>query len=105
MLTDYKILRIPENSCFKTIKAAYRKIVKEIHPDVADGSFTKHILFIQINKAYERLMKRHKVKIPCSEKKLKNTILKKTGIINHKDPSYVFYKTGMNYFMKIHPSE
>ena len=33
MLTDYTILRIPENSDIKTIKNAYRKKCKLWHPD------------------------------------------------------------------------
>lgn len=32
MLTDYDILRIPETKDISTIRKAYRKIVKEIHP-------------------------------------------------------------------------
>ena len=105
MLSDYTILRIPENSSLKTIKLSYRKIVKEIHPDVSDGTFEKHILFIQINKAYERLCSKFKNDKPLIRQKSDNTVSGKTGIKNHKDPAYVFYKTGMNFFMKIHPSQ
>ena len=107
MLSDYKILGIPENSSLKKIKEAYRKIVKETHPDVTDNTFKKHILFIQINKAYERLIKKHNkgTSQPKEKTEARPENIKSNGIINHKDPAYVFYKTGMNFFMKIHPSQ
>jgi hypothetical protein len=105
MISDFKILRIPENSDLKTIKEAYRKIVKEIHPDVSGNTFEKHILFIQISKAYERLVKKYSSKETTLKQKHKSPVTGKNGIINHKDPAYVFYKAGMNFFMKIHPSQ
>jgi hypothetical protein len=105
LLTDYQILRIQENADVSTIKSAYRKIVKEIHPDVTHGSFEKHLLFIQINQAYQRLMHRHKADAAPAAIKLKTGISKETGIIQHKDPAYVFYKAGMKEYMKIHPSQ
>ncbi|MBN1797555.1 MAG: J domain-containing protein [Spirochaetales bacterium] len=125
MLTDYQILRINENADISTIKSAYRKLVKKIHPDVTNATFEKHLLLIQINRAYERLMKNKKA-IPAGDTKAKRhrhpaTVSaaqtartanqtpprsQKTGaVIKHKDPAYAFYKTGMNCFMKIHPSQ
>ena len=105
-MTDYKILGIPEGSSLIEIKKAYRKRVKEIHPDLSDeeNTFKNHLLFIEINKAYQRLI----MKKPLSRKaEIKND--KKPSeskeITIHKDPAYVFYKTAMNYFMKIHPSQ
>lgn len=105
MLSDYAILKIPENSDLKTIKEAYRNIVKEIHPDVSENTFEKHILFIQISKAYERLIKKFKNNKTGSIKKKQPAFSGEKSITGHKDPAYVFYKTGMNYFMKIHPSQ
>jgi hypothetical protein len=82
-LSDYDLLGIAETQDTSTIKSAYRKIIKEVHPDVATGgdSFTNHLRFIQVTKAYERLM-----------------------VSLSKDPAYAYYKTAMNYFRKIHPS-
>ncbi len=105
MLTDYQILHIPKNADIQAIKSAYRKIVKEIHPDVTNASFEKHLLFVQINQARERLMKSYKADAVRSVKTMKHPIPKKSGIIKHKDPAYAFYKTGMKCFMKIHPSQ
>jgi hypothetical protein len=105
-MTDYKILGIPEGSSLNEIKKAYRKRVKEIHPDLSDdeNAFKNHLLFIEINKAYQRLV----LKKPTSTKR-EVTVNKKPSVSNeitvHKDPAYVFYKTAMNYFMKIHPSQ
>lgn len=51
----YKILGITEFDTADTIKAAYRKLARKLHPDVA-GSSTENILrFKEINEAYEIL--------------------------------------------------
>jgi hypothetical protein len=137
MLNDYQILHIHENADIPTIKSAYRKLVKEIHPDVTRGSFEKHLLFIRINQAYERLIKNKKAKAGASVKAARSSKADRpsqearaqaaetapseqadgqtqqaspgaaglSGIIKHKEPAYAFYKTGMNCFMKIHPSQ
>ena len=57
MLTDFEILRIPETQDIFVIRKAYRKIAKEIHPDVSNESdlIKNHLLFIQINRAYRCL--------------------------------------------------
>jgi hypothetical protein len=105
-MTDFQILGIPENSNLGEIKKAYRKRVKEIHPDLSDeeNAFRNHLLFIEINKAYQRLA----LKRPSPIKE-EVTFDKKPSVSNdiavHKDPAYVFYKTAMNYFMQIHPSK
>jgi curved DNA-binding protein CbpA len=141
MLTDYHILHIRKNADILSIKSAYRKLVKEIHPDVTNGSFEKHLLFIRINHAYERLMKSRKSGVGVSAKAARSvktcrppqgarpqaprpyrprtaetappsaveTIQSRattdSAVTKHKDPAYAFYKTGMNCFMKIHPSQ
>jgi curved DNA-binding protein CbpA len=55
MLTDYDILRISETQDISVIRKAYRKLVKDIHPDVSNESdlIKNHLLFIQINRAYQ----------------------------------------------------
>jgi len=107
MMTDYDILHISETKDISVIKEAYRKIVKEIHPDVTDNSnlFKNHLLFIQVNQAYQRLCgqaKKRRRNIVTSSK-LNNS--KISGLVQHKDPAYAFYKTAMKFFMKIHPSQ
>ena len=105
-LSDYDLLGIAETQDTSTIKSAYRKIIKEVHPDVATGgdSFTNHLRFIQVTKAYERLM----VSLSKDRKRPVGTVRhqssKEPGIVQHKDPAYAYYKTAMNYFRKIHPS-
>jgi curved DNA-binding protein CbpA len=44
------------------IRKAYRKIVKKIHPDVSGESelMKNHLLFIQINRAYQHLTNRYR---------------------------------------------
>ena len=105
MLNDYQILRIHENADIPTIKSGYRKIVKEIHPDITGASFKKHLLLVQINRAYDRLMKQHKADTTNSVKTTSPLPSGKSGVIKHKDPAYAYYKTGMKCFMQIHPSQ
>ena len=51
--TDWEILGIPEGSSPEEIKAAYRRAVKKVHPDMkgVEGEDA----FKQINEVYERL--------------------------------------------------
>ncbi|RPJ05118.1 MAG: hypothetical protein EHM28_12760 [Spirochaetaceae bacterium] len=114
MQTDNEILGITEGAGQAEIRDAYRKIVKEIHPDVAREKdvLKNHLQFIRVNQAYGRLLK-------GSARKSRSIQTDKTtryaeaapvmtgiaGIVRHKDPAYAFYKTAMNCFMKIHPSQ
>jgi len=90
-MTDFKILGIPENCSLIEVKKAYRKWVKEMHPDLSDeeNAFRNHLLFIEINKAYQRLVSKRPL---SKEKEVKAS--KKPTITNelavHKDPAYVF---------------
>ena len=111
-MNDYQILGIQEGSSLSEVKKAYRTRVKESHPDTAaaEDEFKNHLLFIEINKAYQRIIgskeKKRVVKRQPTGKA--ETISPQNGgekVVVHKDPAYVFYKTGMNYFMKIHPSQ
>jgi hypothetical protein len=106
MRTDYDVLGITETKDISEIKSAYRKIVKEVHPDVATSGdpFKNHLRFIQITKAYERLTSSS----PKGRTKPSRTATRRasaeSGIVQHKDPAYAYYKTAMNYFRAIHPS-
>jgi hypothetical protein len=107
MLSDFEILRIPETQDFSRIQKAYKRLIKEIHPDVSTQSdiMKNHLLFIQINKAYQRLVNKiggRKISIIPPKKDDPSC---GTAMEQHKDPAYVFYKTAMNSFMRIHPSQ
>jgi molecular chaperone DnaJ len=49
----YKILGLNRTSSEKDIKAAYRKLARQYHPDVNPGNKTAEATFKQINEAYE----------------------------------------------------
>jgi DnaJ-class molecular chaperone len=48
----YKILGVPENAEDAAIKKAYRKLAKELHPDITGGDKKKTDRFKEINDAY-----------------------------------------------------
>ncbi|XP_021714417.1 uncharacterized protein LOC110682394 isoform X1 [Chenopodium quinoa] len=55
----YEVLGVPENSSFEDIKASFRKLAKETHPDLVSSADTDHTVdpkrFVQIVAAYEIL--------------------------------------------------
>jgi hypothetical protein len=53
-MSPYEILGIPEGSSPEQIKTAYRKLVKQYHPD-RNGSEEAARLIVLINEAYDRL--------------------------------------------------
>jgi len=109
LLTDYEILGLPETASLAAVRRAYRKRVKEIHPDVTTEAdlLKNHLLFIRINKAYERLLVVHGKSdsfAPPADSTVE-TAKGGAGLEAYKDPAYAFYKAGMTQFMKIHPSQ
>jgi hypothetical protein len=105
MLSDFDLLGIARTDDRDLIRAAYRRRVKETHPDVAaDGdAFRNHLLFIQITKAYERLLRSSRS--GSGRTSPRNPPPDSGGaMVRHKDPAYAHYKAGMDFFMKIHPS-
>ena len=52
----YEILELPYGASKNSIKKAYYKLAKKHHPDISEGSDSKQ-KFIQINEAYEFLIK------------------------------------------------
>jgi len=87
------------------IKSAYRKRMKELHPDSSGkgDSFDRHALLVQVNQAYKRLIgeeinTRRSTRDYLNPKEANELTL-------HSDPAYVFYKAGLGFFMKIHPSQ
>jgi DnaJ domain len=102
VIDDFQILGIPQTDDLNIIKAAYRKRVKEIHPDIINekSSLNQHLLFIQINQAYERIISN----VQLIDNKVIPKVNTSNGLVNSKDPAYAYYKTAIKYFQKIHPS-
>ena len=107
MLTDYDILHIPETHDISTIRKAYRKIAKAIHPDLSNESdlIKNHLLFIQTNRAYQRLIGKLGNRAAFADRTARAGSPDSDAVAQHKDPAYVFYKAAMTHFMKIHPSQ
>jgi DnaJ-class molecular chaperone with C-terminal Zn finger domain len=105
MVSDYHILGINETDDLPTIKAAYRRRVKELHPDLSspEDALKNHYLFISICQAYERIVSGLRA---TREIKIEGTAIKgaKANISVYSDQAYAFYKQGMKAFMAIHPS-
>jgi hypothetical protein len=106
MITDFQILGIEETSDSQAIKRAYRKRAKETHPDYSseEDRLRNHLLFIQINQAYNRLSKRVGNSVPQARRAPEVDPSAKS-LQKHQDPAYVFYRTAMSFYMKIHPSQ
>ncbi len=51
----YAILGVPRNATEKEIKAAYRKLARQYHPDVNPGDKQAEERFKEINEAYQVL--------------------------------------------------
>ena len=105
MISDYTILGLSQNASISEIKRAYRKKVKELHPDALNSSETikSHFLFIEVCKAYERLCKTVVHEQAQNVNIQVNNQSDKT-IARHKDPAYVYYKKACKYFELVHPS-
>jgi DnaJ domain len=105
MISDCRILGIEETEDEAAIKRAFRKKVKELHPDLAAGedALRKHALFVQLCDAYKRLLGRAR---PDSRPRpAAKGAPKAGGLVAYSDPAYAFYKAGMRILMKIHPSQ
>lgn len=116
MISDYNLLGIEKTDDILIIKKAYHQRVKQLHPDTTDNEklLNNHFLFVQICKAYQRLISnciKTTTKVSTREpnvnnnKKTYGVLDKNQGLIKHSDPAYVYYKSGINIFTKIHPSE
>lgn len=53
---DYRALGLRENAAFKEVKAAYRRLARQHHPDVNPGDRQAEEKFIHITQAYRRLV-------------------------------------------------
>jgi hypothetical protein len=104
MISDFRILGIDETDDVATIKSAFRKRARELHPDLARGedALAKHELFARLCEAYRRLLARSPGE---SGQPPARSAPGAEGLVPHADPAYAFYKAGMRIFMKIHPSQ
>jgi hypothetical protein len=110
MISDCRILGIEETDDAAAIKSAFRRRVKELHPDLARGedALRKHALFVELCDAYNRLLGSRPTERgirPRAGASSAPSAARTTGLVLHSDPAYAFYKAGMRIFMKIHPSQ
>lgn len=52
---SYEMLGLPRNATEREIKTAYRRLARQYHPDVSDGTPEAAARFREINEAYQRL--------------------------------------------------
>ncbi|HCM28019.1 MAG: hypothetical protein A2Z99_05485 [Treponema sp. GWB1_62_6] len=109
MVSDYDLLGIKETAGASEIKSAFRKRVKELHPDTtSDGNAGKnHFLFVEICKAYQRLCGKHpfagqEPAVPANGTARDGP---RFAVAEYSDPAYAYYRNGIRYFSKIHPSQ
>lgn len=112
MISDFQILGIEETDDPAAIKRAYRRRAKQLHPDTADSDIivNNHFPFVEVCKAYARLMKRAKAgpsdrDAPAKPVPPAASAPVGTAVVKHTDPAYAYYKNGITIFGKIHPSE
>jgi hypothetical protein len=109
MLNDYQILGIEYTPDINIVKSAFRKRIKELHPDLAqeENAYKQHLLFIETCNAYKRILKQT-TGAPNQVRESSNTKTSNSNINAikiHSDPAYAFYKNGIRYYSKIHPSQ
>jgi hypothetical protein len=109
MLSDYKILGIEYTLDINIVKSAFRKRIKELHPDLAtdENAYKQHLLFVETCNAYKRIVNQT-IKDPIQVREPNNTTPStnaRNGIRVYSDPAYAFYKNGIRYYSRIHPSQ
>ncbi len=53
----YQLLELDRNASLDEIKATYRKLARKFHPDLNPGDIQAHQHFIDLNQAYQLLLK------------------------------------------------
>lgn len=123
MLSDYAILAMARTDDIAEIKRAFRRRVKELHPDTADSSLSvealakNHFLFVEVCMAYDRLCaecaarsgaKGEGASREPGERPPVGAVSAQsqtpTALRAHSDPAYAFYRNGCKFFSMIHPS-
>jgi hypothetical protein len=120
-MDDFSILGIAETRDPRLVKEAFRARAKELHPDMIGSGgdpLEGHYLFIALVRAYRRAL------AGCASPKaparsgaeedrpaasaagpVPPARTRGEGFLAlHKDPAYVLYRTGMRYYMAIHPA-
>ena len=106
---DFRILGIDETRDIDEIKRAFRSRAKALHPDLAPPGkgLGLHLEFVELRAAYGRLMASTQPK-PLQGRPARLAAAH-VGLGRHRahqtDPAYSCYRTGMGFFMRIHPSE
>jgi len=105
MITDFQILGIAETGDQALIRSAFRRRVKELHPDrcAPADALRNHDLFTAVCQAYERLVAGRERNRAAPDRPAGQTP-HRGKLVLHADPAYVFYREGTKAFMKIHPS-
>ncbi len=125
-LADFRLLGIEETADPAEIKKAYRRRVKQLHPDTGEGGspeaiLKNHFLFAGVCAAYRRLMasfapRPGSARVGASDaaagangpqgaKGPAGAIGAAGGSLKpHADPAWVYYRKGCEYFSRIHPS-
>lgn len=126
---DFRLLGLEETADRAAIKRAYRRRVKELHPDTAEEGelLRNHFAFVAVCAAYRRLMARSGPEKPAQggaksaagtvgansggNKGQSNTAAERrggggaTGALRvHADPAWAYYRQGSAYYSRIHPS-
>ena len=109
MLTDYQILGIEFTNDLDIVKSAFRKRIKELHPDLAqdENAYKQHLLFVATCNAYKRIISQN-IKKTTEGKSTDispNSAHRGNELKVHSDPAYAFYRNGIRYYSKIHPSQ
>jgi len=126
---DFRVLGIDETDDVAAIKKAYRRRVKELHPDTADTGeiLENHFRFVEVCAAYRRIMAgRAKPRDPgptAPGAKGSNGARASSpavggiryptgsppggqrGLKPHADPAWAYYRKGTEYLSRIHPSQ
>ena len=112
MISDFQLLGIEETLDIAIIKKAYRARVKQLHPDTTENEklINNHFLLVEVCKAYQRLLSVAPKDAQESGKKdvpraAMNPSMTSQSVAKHSDPAYVYYKSGITIYNKIHPKE
>ena len=92
-MTDRQILGLNETFSSEELKSAFRRKLKQFHPDKNQNNLNSHLAMIRLNQAYANLQKQIKEKPLSNEKK------------QTEDLAYSIYKEGIQKFQGIHPSK
>jgi len=109
----FELLGVPKSASREEIKKAYLRKVRENHPDLFPEEKRKiqEIRMIEIIEAYKRLSESPEDKeapsvgVSGDDTPLKADSQANRAIAQHKDPGYIYYKKGLEYYqLAVHRS-